>query len=333
MKITAAPPQSEQIVRQLKEEIRRGRLKPGDRLESIRALAARFGVGRQVVLSAFTRLEQEDILVKQVGRGTFVRDTAAATGARPTVGFHVRRSSLAWFYNRSVFFGAAEQAERLGIQLAVLPGDAGEEAGKYCRRRGIDGLLATGEIDDEWIARLNAAKLPYLVLGTYQLGEPAWQLTFKENTFDHALRAALRDRPARRIAGITGNDAFFSTRRLLDSLLATAAEAGSRINPRDIISDPAEDGYAAMRQLMKRRPAPDLVFITGRAFPGAARYLFEHGPERPRIITPCDENRPLYPELVDYPAPNANEQLGAAGLELLAQFLRDGKPGKQIYYL
>jgi GntR family transcriptional regulator/MocR family aminotransferase len=60
----------------LREAIRTGRLRPGDRLPATRLLAAELGVARNVVVDAYDQLVIEGYLVARVGSGTQVSDRA-----------------------------------------------------------------------------------------------------------------------------------------------------------------------------------------------------------------------------------------------------------------
>src|SRR5262245_56089601 len=84
------------IHRQIYEGFRRaildGRLRPGQRVPSTRALAGDLGVSRLPVLAAYDQLLHEGYLVARAGSGTFVSDAvpddllrspAAAGGSRP----------------------------------------------------------------------------------------------------------------------------------------------------------------------------------------------------------------------------------------------------------
>jgi len=66
-----------------------GRLRPGQRLPSSRALAAELGISRLPVLTAFEQLVQEGYIEGRVGSGTYVRDAIpeglSRTTSRPTV--------------------------------------------------------------------------------------------------------------------------------------------------------------------------------------------------------------------------------------------------------
>jgi GntR family transcriptional regulator / MocR family aminotransferase len=64
-----------QIARTLTDDIRRGRLRPGDRLPGSRDLAAAAGVHRNTIIAAFEELVAEGWLEASQGRGTFVART------------------------------------------------------------------------------------------------------------------------------------------------------------------------------------------------------------------------------------------------------------------
>ena len=72
-----------QLVRQLREAVRGGRLAPGARLPPSRLLAEQLGVSRKTVNEAYARLTYDRVLVGRVGSGTFVADSAAKAAPAP----------------------------------------------------------------------------------------------------------------------------------------------------------------------------------------------------------------------------------------------------------
>lgn len=62
----------EQIVQQIEESIREGRLKPGEQLLAERELALQFGVSRTAVREAVKTLSEKGLVEAYSGRGTFV---------------------------------------------------------------------------------------------------------------------------------------------------------------------------------------------------------------------------------------------------------------------
>jgi GntR family transcriptional regulator/MocR family aminotransferase len=74
----ANKPVYQQIAQQVNEAVVSGRLHHGDKLPTIRALAEELGVNRDTVALAYDGLARQGIVETTVGRGTFVRHTAAA---------------------------------------------------------------------------------------------------------------------------------------------------------------------------------------------------------------------------------------------------------------
>ncbi|MEX2630600.1 MAG: GntR family transcriptional regulator [Tistlia sp.] len=93
------------VLEGVRQRIRAGELREGAQLPAERDLAALFGVARNTVRQALERLESEGVLVRQVGRGTFVRqgvreglnerEPASAAPAAVTLSQRMREASPA----------------------------------------------------------------------------------------------------------------------------------------------------------------------------------------------------------------------------------------------
>jgi len=68
-----------QIIRQIEYAILSGRLKSGDRLPTIRALAVELKTNPNTIAKAYGELEIRGVLVTQVGSGTFISDKKPAS--------------------------------------------------------------------------------------------------------------------------------------------------------------------------------------------------------------------------------------------------------------
>lgn len=90
---TDARPMQVRIADDLRSQINRGELAPGDRLPTLGALASQHGVSEMVARRAVELLRQEGAVVSKKGSGTFVRESIA-----------VRRYGLQR-YSRSVWGG------------------------------------------------------------------------------------------------------------------------------------------------------------------------------------------------------------------------------------
>ena len=63
-----------QIADQVKAECFRGFLKPGDKLPSVRKLAAELAMNPATIVKAYDLLEEERLVVRQQGKGAFIAD-------------------------------------------------------------------------------------------------------------------------------------------------------------------------------------------------------------------------------------------------------------------
>ncbi|MGH3348508.1 MAG: PLP-dependent aminotransferase family protein, partial [Nocardioides sp.] len=82
-------PLGHQVQEALRTAIRRGRLRPGERLPSSRQLAAGLGVSRGLVVSAYDQLYAEGYLVTTVGSGTRVAEGLITSDASAASAAHV----------------------------------------------------------------------------------------------------------------------------------------------------------------------------------------------------------------------------------------------------
>ena len=71
------------IYRQIQDQIRygiaSGRLRPGEQLPTVRALAVDLAVNPNTVIKAYTELERQGVLTTEQGSGTFVASLPAVT--------------------------------------------------------------------------------------------------------------------------------------------------------------------------------------------------------------------------------------------------------------
>src|SRR5437868_8018378 len=71
------------IYRQIQDQIRYAialqRLRPGEQLPTVRALAVDLAVNPNTVIKAYSELEREGVLTTEQGSGTFVAPTPAVT--------------------------------------------------------------------------------------------------------------------------------------------------------------------------------------------------------------------------------------------------------------
>jgi GntR family transcriptional regulator len=69
---SSAVPTYMQLVEQVRQALRLGRLEPGDRLPTVRAVAAAVAINPNTVLKAYRELEHEGLVEGRPGQGTYV---------------------------------------------------------------------------------------------------------------------------------------------------------------------------------------------------------------------------------------------------------------------
>jgi DNA-binding FadR family transcriptional regulator len=81
----AMPPRVRRVVDELTRRINQGRLRPGDQLPTLRELCRAFDVSYGVIHQALQRLEQDGLVHKLHGSGTYVKDRRATTTSGPAL--------------------------------------------------------------------------------------------------------------------------------------------------------------------------------------------------------------------------------------------------------
>ena len=117
------------LTTELRRQVESGVLKPGDRLPSFAQLRDRYGIHKNTVERAHLLLEQDGLVVREQGRGTFVaaRHSGAATQIRKDaigfcgVGFLLSNSSSYWVrLLEGVWAGLAPAGKGQASQLLLL---------------------------------------------------------------------------------------------------------------------------------------------------------------------------------------------------------------------
>src|SRR5260370_3783696 len=86
-----------QLVQQVKQALRLGRLSVGDQLPTVREVVAQITINPNTVLKAYRELEREGLIESKPGQGTFVKRTLASTSLSSHAA--LRRSLLRCLHN------------------------------------------------------------------------------------------------------------------------------------------------------------------------------------------------------------------------------------------
>jgi GntR family transcriptional regulator len=86
-----------QLVQQVKQALRLGRLSVGDQLPTVREVVAQITINPNTVLKAYRELEREGLIESKPGQGTFVKRTLASTSLSSHAA--LRRSLVRWLHH------------------------------------------------------------------------------------------------------------------------------------------------------------------------------------------------------------------------------------------
>jgi DNA-binding GntR family transcriptional regulator len=131
-----------QLAELLEEEIVSSRWVPGTRVPSENELGARYGLSRTTIRQALARLEQEGLVSREKGRGTFVSDSRPRSW--------LIQSTEGFFHDEFVRAGRAVTSRILRLERVELPRwasdqlalEPGSEGMVVERVRSVDGLVA-----------------------------------------------------------------------------------------------------------------------------------------------------------------------------------------------
>jgi GntR family transcriptional regulator len=104
-----------QIIQQIEYAILSGRMRPGDKLPTIRSLAVELKTNPNTIAKAYGELEIRGILITQVGSGTYVSDKKPLLGDEVSAEAGLRRKI------REVIDRFIHDMEDLGVDRADLP--------------------------------------------------------------------------------------------------------------------------------------------------------------------------------------------------------------------
>lgn len=151
-----------QIREYLLSRIRRGLLRPGQKIPSEYTFASRFSVNKTTANKAVSMLVSEGFLLRRKGAGTFVANEFA--GAVPAIGIYT--SLRAGSYFQHLVIGAQEAAAARGYSLMFFQAPGWEveidldRFWRFIRAAGIKGLIINRPFQKE------LAGIPTLFLDT-----------------------------------------------------------------------------------------------------------------------------------------------------------------------
>ncbi len=125
-----------QIANEVKAAFLSSRLQAGERLPSVRELAAELAMNPTTIVKAYDLLENERLIVRRQGQGAFVADGRQPLPAGERHALIERLASQLAIEGRRVGLSEDQIEAALRVQLSKLrPGPDSGRAGKQTRRK------------------------------------------------------------------------------------------------------------------------------------------------------------------------------------------------------
>ena len=279
--------QSKRIAGVLRQAILDGKCISGEKLKSIRAMAEEFGVGRQIILSAFEILTREGLLIMRPSSGTFVNPDFVMPKNNYRIGFYSHRGSIKSNHAGEVFEQCAQYAEKRHCDLLMRSYHPDIEEEKLFD--GIDGLIVTGEVDDDLVKVLNAAGKPFVIVGTFELTTPANQILWDfDREFDALFMLALKYFNVRSVGMLSGWEHFYANRMTVRSFKRNVKKYGLEFENFCNVTQNVQDGFQGLMTMSDNctRELPDMIYMSSNHYVGANEFFYRH-PEvkKPVLVT------------------------------------------------
>lgn len=330
----------------LKEEIRQGKYRPGDRLPSSNELAVLFSTSRNTSVKALNELVMEGAASAVKGSGTIVNDLHSESGGGkspvrkncPDIGLLLADlDDLNHPYITRILHGISERGKTLPCSLRIFC-IRNTSIREFAAQRHFDGLIVITELPETSILYLKQQDIPFVLLGNDIAGEDV-AVVMNEAFFAmfEAMRHLVR-LGHRRIGVLSGpsckavtTGGYLAYRQMLAELALVEDECFFKA-----CDWGEESGYHAFKKLWNegKRPTALIAFEDYMAY-GAIRAAEEAGLAVPDSLSVIGYGN--YPvKACDVPLTTFDhhiEDLGRKSLELITEILKGKAPPDRKIYL
>ena len=253
----------------LRQEIREGVYGIGQRLAEERALAERFNLSRGTIRQALKTLEQERLIIRQQGRGTFVANPSYAPAGAAAGAALI--AAMVWekeFYFGAILRAASSQSAMRGYMLTTGSNLTAEEEERHVEafiKNGVRGLIMTPRPKQSSATHetLRAAGIPVVMLDVMLPGTEEDFVSVDNRRGTVLATRHMLELGHRRLAylGTNNPDDIPCRPERLGGFLDACGEAGIEV-PRPWRLELAEDAYQApLRSVLKGKDRPT-AFVT-----------------------------------------------------------------------
>ena len=147
---------------------------------------------------------------------------------------------------------------------------------QWLKRKGnLDGVFLQGMVNEKMLASLKKHKLPYVVMGNYDISPEHPQVLFNINSvYERSLPELFRRNQWKELAILAADGSLRADRETVDVIRKTAA-ANAVDCSGELLMRTGGDGYEEIRQLLKKR-TPDALLIIGEHWVGMQKFRDRH---------------------------------------------------------
>jgi GntR family transcriptional regulator of arabinose operon len=151
----------------IRRQIEAGELSPGDRIPSFTEMRRRHGVSQGTLERAHSILEEEGLIMREVGRGTFITHPAQRS-THGALGFFVNGDTRLSLYWSTLLQGVREAVREHDFQIVFLESS---DAGKWCD---VDGVLLGTPPNDTGLSKLSSSTPCVSLVHSLQRLDKSW---------------------------------------------------------------------------------------------------------------------------------------------------------------
>ncbi len=262
---TSADPLHRQIEAYLRRQIAEGRLRPGDRIPSIRELSERLNVNHLTIRQALRTLAEEGLVMANQGRGTFVADRRRKTKLHIALMVPNLGMALSSAISRGVQSVAGREEARVSILDLHDDPDILVKHLDALREHGHDGAIVfplASPAVARALARLILDDYPVVLVDRFMPEIPSWNVVVDNFRGGYLATRHLIENGCRRIAFVSDLECS-STRNRFEGYREALGEGGL-VFRRELVREivPPEDHTRAfVRELLASDQPPDGIFF------------------------------------------------------------------------
>jgi DNA-binding LacI/PurR family transcriptional regulator len=224
-------------------------IKIGQMIPPEKKLSELFNVSIITIRRAVKHLEENKILRREQGRGTFViADIQGREDNGSIVFLDITREKLTFAALSPSVKNMDSQLSQRGYRLSFLLAGQEPDSEAISCLRDVRGVIATGWINAKWVQILNALDMPVVFLG----GINCDPLDIPMVSFDYRKMAAmlgqqLFEKGAKKIGLILGGSDYAPSALMREGFLSVMKRRGAKLEPSQIYySDDASPGSASI---------------------------------------------------------------------------------------